>query len=84
METTNKHFEALIGDQSHGYERIDFNKRCNYIKDMFGNFIGFFNGNKDGDLLLSIINKDKIIKIDNMGSEEIINKENKIKIITNK
>lgn len=83
METTNKYFEVVIGEESHGYERIDFNKRCNYIKDMFGNFIGFFNGNEDGDLLLSIINKDKIIKIENMGAEAIINKENKIKIITN-
>lgn len=71
METTNKHFEALIGDQSHGYERIDFNKRCNYIKDVFGNFIAFIHKDEeDQETLLRVIHKDKIIQIKNMGTEE--------------
>ena len=35
------YFEVVVGDHTHGYECIDFNKRCNYIKDVFGNFIAF-------------------------------------------
>lgn len=71
METTNTYFEVVIGDQVHGYECIDFNKRCNYIKDVFGNFIAFIHKDEeDQEILLRVINKDKIIQIKNIGTEE--------------
>ena len=43
------YFEVVIGDQIHGYECIDFNKRCNCIKEFMTDFVAFFNNNKDGD-----------------------------------
>ncbi len=66
----NTHFEAVVGDERSGYQTIDFNGRCNYIKDMFGNFIGFFNSNENGEILLSVIHKDKITQIMNIGTEK--------------
>ena len=71
MEEKVTYFEVVIGDQVHGYERIDFNKRCNYIKDVFGNFIAFmYKDVEDQETLLRVINKDKIVQIKNMGPEE--------------
>lgn len=66
------YFEVVIGDQAHGYEWIDFNKRCNYIKEFMTDFVAFFNNDKDGDILtlLRAIHKDKIIQIKNIGTEE--------------
>ena len=64
------YFEVVIGDQAHGYECIDFNKKCNFIKEFMTDFVAFFNSNKDGDILLRVIHKDKIIQIKNIGTEE--------------
>lgn len=63
------YFEVVVGDQVHGYECIDFNKRCNYIKEFMTDFVAFFNNDKDGDTLLRAIHKDKIVQIKNIGTE---------------
>ena len=69
METTNKHFEVTIEDRN-SYPTIDFNGRCNYIKDIFGDFIAFMNRDKkEKEILLSIIHKDKIVQIRNIVTE---------------
>lgn len=65
----NTHFEVVVGDQVHGFECIDFNKRCNYIKEFMTDFVAFFNKDKDGDILLRVIHKDKILQIKNIGAE---------------
>lgn len=70
MEEKVTYFEVVVGDHMHGYECIDFNKRCNYIKEFMTDFVAFFNNNKDGDILLRVIHKDKILQIKNIGTEE--------------
>ena len=70
MEEKVTYFEVVIGDEVHGYEWIDFNKKCNYIKEFMTDFVAFFNNDKDGDTLLRAIHKDKIIQIKNIGTEE--------------
>ena len=64
------YFEVVVGEPTNGYEVIDFNKRCNYIKEFMTDFVAFFNNDKNGDILLRVIHKDKIIQIKNMGTEE--------------
>jgi hypothetical protein len=65
----NTHFEVTIEDRN-GYPTIDFNGRCNYIKDIFGDFIAFMNRDeKEKEILLRIIHKDKIVQIRNIGTE---------------
>ena len=71
MEEKATYFEVVVGEPTNGYEVIDFNKRCNYIKDVFGNFIAFiYKDAEDQETLLRVINKDKIIQIKNIGIEE--------------
>lgn len=70
MEEKETYFEVIVGDHTHGYECIDFNKRCNYIKELMKDFVAFFNNNEDGDILLRAIHKDKIVQIKNIGTEE--------------
>ena len=62
-------FEVVGGDNTYGYECIDFNQRCNYIKEFMTDFVAFFNNSKDGDILLRVIHKDQIIQIKNIGAE---------------
>lgn len=67
----NTHFEAVVGDYNTGFQTIAFNGRCNYIKDMFGDFIAFMNKDEeDKELLLRMIHKNKIVQIMNIGTED--------------
>lgn len=67
----NTHFEVVVGDYNTGYETIDFNGRCNYITDLFGDFIGFMHKDEEEhELLLRVIHKDKIVQILNIGTEK--------------
>lgn len=65
----NTHFEVTIEDRN-SCLTIDFNGRCNYIKDIFGDFIAFMNRDeKEKEILLRAIHKDKIVQIRNIGTE---------------
>ena len=65
----NSHFEVSVKTPN-GFVTINFNNKCNYIKDIFRDFIAFMHSDKDGEILLRVIHKDQIIQIENVGTEE--------------
>ena len=65
----NTHFEVSVKTPD-GFVTINFNNKCNYIKEFMNDFIAFMNSDKDGEILLRIIHKDQILQIENVGTEE--------------
>lgn len=70
MKKKDTYFTVIV-EGTYGCKVIDFNRKCNKVKNLFEDFIGFFNSNDDNEeLLLRIIPKNKIIEIRNIGTED--------------